>query len=112
MTGEAPSDQGGAAGARLHGIVGPRGYDSSVGRVIDLEAWREERERDPVRRLERAIGRIDQLLARGTGRIGARVESELLAITGAVTAGLDDEAAERAERLADRLEHPASRVAP
>lgn len=82
-----------------------------MGRVIDLEAWRDERERDPVRRLERAIGRIDQLLARGTGRIGARVESELLAITGAVTAGLDDEAAERAERLADRLEHPASRAA-
>jgi hypothetical protein len=37
------------------------------------------------------------------------VESELLAITGAVTAGLEDEAAERAERLAERLEHPSAR---
>jgi len=82
-----------------------------VGILIDLEAWREQHERDPVVRLERAIRRLDRLLGDGPGRIGRRVESELLAITGAVTSGIAEEAAERAERLADRLEHPASRAA-
>jgi hypothetical protein len=48
---------------------------------------------------------------RGTGRIGPRVETELLAITGAVTAGRVEDAASRAERLAERLEHPSSRAA-
>ena len=80
-----------------------------MGSVIDLSAWRELRERDPVGRLERAIARLESLLERGTGRLGPRIESELLAITGAVTAGLQDEAAERAERLAERLEHPSAR---
>jgi hypothetical protein len=82
-----------------------------MGILIDLEAWREQHERDPVVRLERAIRRLDRLLGDGPGRIGPRVESDLLAITGAVTAGIAEEAAERAERLADRLEHPASRAA-
>ncbi|HZD17094.1 MAG TPA: hypothetical protein VE669_03025 [Actinomycetota bacterium] len=80
-----------------------------MGLVIDLAAWRAERARDPIGRLERAIGRLDTLLASGSGRIGPRVESELLAITGAVTAGMSREAAERAERLAERLEHPSAR---
>jgi hypothetical protein len=34
-----------------------------------------------------------------------------LAITGAVTAGRVEDAAARAERLAERLEHPSSRAA-
>lgn len=80
-----------------------------MGRVIDLDAWRREHDRDPLRRLERAIGRLDSLLSRGSGRIGPRVESELLAITGAVTSGLVEQAADRAERLAERLEHPSAR---
>jgi hypothetical protein len=80
-----------------------------MGEIVDLRAWLERREHDPMTRLERAIARLDGLLARGSGRLGGRVESELLAITGAVTAGLDDEAAERAERLAERLEHPSAR---
>ena len=81
-----------------------------MGSVIDLRAWRERRERDPMTRLERAIARLDGLLRRsGSGRLGSRVESDLLAITGAVSAGLEDEAAERAERLAERLEHPSAR---
>ena len=80
-----------------------------MGRVIDLAAWREQRELDPMVRLERAIGRLDGLLTRGSGRIGPRVEAELLAITGAVTAGLAEQAAEWAERLAERLEHPSAR---
>ena len=80
-----------------------------MGELIDLGAWRDLRQRDPVGRLERSIARLEHLLERGTGRLGPRVESELLAITGAVSAGLQDEAAERAERLAERLEHPSAR---
>jgi hypothetical protein len=100
-----------------------------MGRVIDLEVWRlgrpriDEgagpdqgrhglwRRRAPLARLERAIGRLDPLVNGGTGRIGPRVETELLAITGAVTAGQVEDAAARAERLAERLEHPSSRAA-
>jgi len=107
----------------------PRSTISIVGRVIDLEAWRRRRPRidegasldrggrglgrrpAPLARLERAIGRLDPLVNGGTGRIGGRVETELLAITGAVTAGRVEDAATRAERLAERLEHPSSRAA-
>jgi len=81
-----------------------------MGTLIDLQEWRERHEHDPMTRLERAIARLDELLQRrGSGRLGPRVESDLLAITGAVTAGLEDEAAERAERLAERLEPPSAR---
>lgn len=78
--------------------------------IVHLDEWRDARERDPVRRLERAIARLEVHLERGTGRIGRRVEAELLTITGAVAAGLQEEAAERAERLAERLEHPSARL--
>ena len=89
--------------------VRPRVYDRDMGRVIDLRDWQEHRKHDPMTRLERAIARLEELLRRrGSGRLGPRVESELLAITGAVTAGLQDEAAERAERLAERLDHPSA----
>jgi hypothetical protein len=81
-----------------------------MGSVIDLVAWRDAREHDPASRLERAISRLERQLALGSGRISRRVEAELLAITGAVTAGLPEEAAERAERLAERLEHPSARL--
>jgi len=80
-----------------------------MGEVVDLQEWLERREKDPLTRLVRAIVRLDGLLTQGSGRLGGRVESELLAITGAVTAGLEDEAADRAERLAERLEHPSAR---
>jgi hypothetical protein len=80
-----------------------------MGEIVDLEAWREARERDPVVRLERAIRRLEVHLERGTGRIGPRVEADLLAITGALAADLQEEAAERAERLAERLDHPSAR---
>lgn len=98
------------SGHRFRGSVGPGVYDRRVGSVVHLSEWRERRERDPLSRLDRAIGRLDGLLRRsGSGRLASRVESELLAITGAVSAGLEDAAAERAERLAERLEHPSAR---
>lgn len=81
-----------------------------MGQVIELAEWLEARERDPVVRLERAVARLEVQLERGPSRLGRRVESELLAITGAVTTGLQEEAAERAERLAERLEHPSARL--
>jgi hypothetical protein len=81
-----------------------------VGSVVILSEWRERRERVPLSRLDRAIPRLDGLLRRScSARLAGRVESELLAITGAVSAGLQDAAAERAERLAERLEHPSAR---
>jgi hypothetical protein len=100
-----------------------------MGTVIELDIWRRRRPRIaehgeldvgpdghegrpvPLARLERAIGRLDPLVNGGTGRIGLRVETELLAITGAVTTGRVEDAATRAERLAERLEHPSSRAA-
>jgi hypothetical protein len=81
-----------------------------MGSIVDLAAWREAREHDPVARLERAISRLEVQLRLGTGRIGPRVEAELLAITGAMTAGREDKAADLAERLAERLEHPSARL--
>jgi hypothetical protein len=80
-----------------------------MGTVVDLAAWRQARERDPVTRLERAISRLEARLEQGTGRIGPRVEAELLAITTAMSAGHQEDAAERAERLAERLDHPSAR---
>jgi hypothetical protein len=93
-----------------------------VAQIIDFQAWRREHrlevrelpdreDGETLRRLERAIRRLDGLVAKGTGRLGRRVESELLAITSAVTAGRTQESAERAERLAERLEHPSARTA-
>lgn len=89
-----------------------------MGAVIDLAAWRKRRERvvlvgDPVPepRMDAAVARLERLMRSGTGRISARVETELLAITGAVTAGRLEEAVQRAERLAERLEHPSSSLA-
>ena len=60
---------------------------------------------DVVRRWK---GRV--ALDRDGRRIGPVVETELLAITGAVAAGRIDDAVTRAERLAERLEHPSSRA--
>jgi hypothetical protein len=89
-----------------------------MGSVIDLEAWRSRRERvvlasatPAVPRLDAATARLERLMRSGTGRLSGRVETELLAITAAVTAGRMLEAARRAERLAERLEHPSSSLA-
>jgi hypothetical protein len=93
-----------------------------MGTVVELDAWLRRRGRavaavrqvegvPPVPRLDVAVARLERLMRAGTGRISARVETELLAITGAVTAGRMHEATRRAERLAERLEHPSSRLA-
>ena len=80
--------------------------------VVDLLEWRRSRvvgADDGVERLERAIRRLDEL---ATARLEAAsplepwVETELLAIMGALGMDLLDEAAARADRLADRLVKP------
>jgi hypothetical protein len=47
-------------------------------------------------------------IAAPDGTVDPRIETELLAITGAVSIGETGQALERAERLADKLEHPAA----
>jgi hypothetical protein len=103
-----------------------------MGQVVDIQAWRARRQGLPaqgrlvdpegrpeptaderptaVTRLDTAVRRIERAMRSGHRRISARVETELLAITGAVSAGRTGEAAVRAERLAERLEHPSSRL--
>lgn len=85
--------------------------------IIQLGAWRERREAErsapeAVERLERAISRLDGLLERVTGgapKPDTRLETEMLAITGAISAGMVDRAAVLAEDLARRLENRAAR---
>jgi hypothetical protein len=89
-----------------------------MGRVISIDRWLEQRGRphvedgggevdavrdDGVARLERAVARLEPLLARGAPATRTDLETELLAVSGAVSLGLYVEAARRAERLADRL---------
>jgi hypothetical protein len=80
-----------------------------MGRVISIDRWLEDRGRQheeaesfDVARLERAVARLEPLLEQAT-EAGVQLETELLAVSGAVSLGLFDEAAGRAERLADRL---------
>jgi hypothetical protein len=81
-----------------------------MGELVSLEEFRDRR--DPglatLRRLERAVGRLDSAVQRRPGRMGPTIERELLLIAKAVSSGLPREAADRAERLADLLEHPAA----
>jgi hypothetical protein len=77
--------------------------------VISLVEYRERR--NPlafaIRRLDAAVARLDPLVRDRGRRLTPSIERELAAISGAVSAGDPREAAERAERLADLLEHPA-----
>jgi hypothetical protein len=81
-----------------------------MGTVVSLEEYRERR--DPairtIARLDRAVARLDPLVREREGRLTPTIERELLAIADAVSAGLPREAADRAERLAGILEHPAA----
>lgn len=81
--------------------------------VVDLLQWRRERldedEDARVERLERAIRRLDEAATarlEGSGPLEAWVETELLAIMGALSVDLYEQAAVRAERLAGRLIRP------
>ncbi len=91
-----------------------------MGTVIDLGAWREQARRtpagadDPIARLDRIVSRLDPLLEevkQGKKRDLA-LETEILAITGALSLGMTEEAADRAERLAARLEARSRRARP
>jgi hypothetical protein len=79
-------------------------------KVISLEDYRERRNplAAALQRLDRAVARLDPLVRDRTGRLGPAVERELARIAQAVSAGTPRDAADRAERLADLLEHPAA----
>jgi hypothetical protein len=79
--------------------------------VVDLGTWRQTRDapdrtdETDIRRLELAVSKLDAAASARleAGRLEATVETELLAILGALAADLVDEAAARAERLSKRL---------
>ena len=77
--------------------------------VVDLLQWRRSRRAegvDEVERLERAIEHLDSVASaslEGAGSLEPWVETELLAILGALSADMLSDAALRAERLAGRL---------
>jgi hypothetical protein len=81
-----------------------------MGTIIDLQ--RERARRRPLvaamERLESAVARLDPLVRSRGDRLGGVIRAELASIHEAVRAGRPGEAAELAEHLADRLEHPAA----
>jgi hypothetical protein len=81
-----------------------------VGTVISLEEYRQRHDPQGValRRLDHAVERLDELVRRREGRLTPTIERELRAIAVAVSGGLPREAADRAERLTNILEHPAA----
>lgn len=85
-------------------------HDVVMAQVISLDEFR--RRKNPLaaamRRLDRAVARLDPLVRGRSGRLGPAVERELAQIARSVSAGAPRDAAERAERLADLLEHPAA----
>jgi hypothetical protein len=81
-----------------------------MAQVISLQSHRERRNplAQAMSRLDQAIGRLDPLVHRSGARVHDAVTRELLAIAADVSGGRPLDAADRAERLADRLEHPAA----
>lgn len=80
-----------------------------MGTVVSLQDYRQRRDlTTAVGRLDRAVQRLDRLVRGRAGRLGDRVERELVAIAREVSEGRPNDAAERAERLAGLLEHPAA----
>jgi hypothetical protein len=75
--------------------------------VIDLAAWRRDKHGEGLEeeRLERAVDRLDRMLAeRGDTRSPAWMVTELLAVQGCLSMGLTEDAAWRIERLLQRAE--------
>ncbi len=81
-----------------------------MGTVISLSEYRERRhpQRSAIGRLDLAVERLDPLVRARGERLTPTIERELRAIANAVSAGMPREAADRAERLANILEHPAA----
>jgi hypothetical protein len=81
-----------------------------MAQVISLQDHRERRNplARAMSRLDLAIGRLDPLVRRSGNRLHDAVTRELLAIAAEVSGGRPLAAADRADRLADRLEHPAA----
>ena len=81
-----------------------------MAQVISLDTYRERRNplAAAMARLDGAVGRLDPLVRGRPGALGPRVERELAAIAREGGIGRAQEAADRAERLADLLEHPAA----
>ena len=77
--------------------------------VISLDEYRRRRNQPTtaIGRLDVVIGRLEPLVRERGGQVVPSVQRELTAIAAAVSAGAPGEAAERADRLADLLEHPA-----
>lgn len=82
--------------------------------VIDLSRWREQHQDAApagLDRLEEAVARLEPLMAAALSarrRLASGIQTEVLAIIGALAMDLVDEAADRADRLASRLAHPGS----
>jgi hypothetical protein len=81
-----------------------------MGTVVSLEEYRRQKYpgASAVSRLDAAVRRLDPLVRARDGRLTPTIERELRAIASAVSSGLPREAADRAERLAGILEHPAA----
>jgi hypothetical protein len=81
-----------------------------MAQVIDLDEFRERTRplATALQRLDRAVMRLDPLIQGRSGRLGTAVERELALIARSMSAGSPRDAADRAERLADLLEHPAA----
>jgi hypothetical protein len=81
-----------------------------MGEIVSLAQFRARKSELPnaLRRLDEAVRRLEPLVRGRGGRLGSRLEAELLAIAAEVSAGRPYLAVRRAERLADRLEHPAA----
>jgi hypothetical protein len=81
-----------------------------MGEIVSLAEFRARKTELPnaLRRLDETVRRLEPLVRGRGGRLGPRLEAELLAIAAEVSAGRPYLAVRRAERLADRLEHPAA----
>lgn len=81
-------------------------------RVIDLQTWRRDHHGSGLHedRLERAVERLDQMLAeRGDEASPPWMVTELLAVQGCLSMGLTEDAAWRIERLLQRAERSSAR---
>ena len=80
-----------------------------MAKVISLDTYRARRNPliPAMERLETAVRRLEPLVRGRDGRLTPSIERELAVIAREVSFGYPRQAAERAERLADLLEHPA-----